>query len=91
MTSWFSYIGCINPIFHWKLCSCWLPNASESDTNKMKSKWPTQECCVHVSLMFFTNIERLTTILEQKSKSRHCETVLENVDDVTIMGHDGLL
>ena len=34
------------PIFHWKLCSRWLPNAGESDTNNMKSTWPTQEFCV---------------------------------------------
>ena len=33
-------------IFHWKLCSHWLPNASESNTNNMKSTWPTREFCI---------------------------------------------
>ena len=36
----------LKPIFHWKLCSRWLPNASESDTNNMKSTWPMQEFCI---------------------------------------------
>ena len=36
----------IKPIFHWKLCSSWLPNANESDTNNMKSTWPMREFCV---------------------------------------------
>ena len=36
----------VKPICHWKLCSRWLPNASESDTNNMKSTWPTQEFCI---------------------------------------------
>ena len=31
---------------HCKLCSCWLPNTSESDTNNMKSTWPMREFCV---------------------------------------------
>ena len=36
----------LKPIFYWKLCSRWQPNASESDTNNMKSRWPTQNFCI---------------------------------------------
>ena len=34
------------PIFYWKLCLRRLPNTSESDTNNMKSTWPTREFCI---------------------------------------------
>ena len=34
------------PIFHWKLCSRWLPNANEINTKNMKCTWPTPEFCV---------------------------------------------
>ena len=36
----------LKPIFHWKLGSRWIPNASEIYTKEMKYTWPTPAFCV---------------------------------------------
>ena len=36
----------IKPIFHWKLGSRWLPNATEINAKNMKCTRPTQEFCI---------------------------------------------
>ena len=41
-----TYRDTLKPIFHCKLCLCWLSNASESKTNNMKSTQPTRKFCV---------------------------------------------
>ena len=36
----------LKPLFHWKWGSCWVPNANEIYTKKMKCTWPTPVFCI---------------------------------------------
>ena len=60
---WILDLWGLKPIFHRNLCSCWLPNANENDTNNMKVTCPTQTPTLRGSIL--TIFHRLRCSTEQ--------------------------
>ena len=79
----------LKPIVYWKLCSRGLTNASESDTNNMKSTWPMREFCVGDSTPPIFHLLALGVGLGSNSNFSVCVEGNPNVN-VFRDQHDGI-